>query len=348
MGGGMRWLKAVILLCLLVSEARPAAAAVRGAAWIVVDARSGRVLSASNPDRPLPPASLTKMVTAQVVAERARPDAVLRISAAAAHAQADRIRWPLGMRFTVDEVLHGLLMESSNGAAIALAEHVAGSPSAFTALMNAKARALGAASSHFLNPHGLDAPGQFASARDLAAIARGLLKVPALAEIVRTGTFTLTWQGGLTTFHNNNRFLASYAGSIGVKPGYTTLAGNCLAAAAERGGKTIVTVVLNSSSVTEDAVTLMNQAFRDLGVAGAPSTTSEPAPEPTETSGLAFDPRPDPHSIIVVAPPEEHEVVPVRDNRVPSPAGVAIVFLVSGFVSVRRRKNGRLRRPSTR
>ncbi len=311
--------------------------AIAGQAWILVDDTTGSMMASSNPDRALPPASLTKMVTAQVVAERAKLDDFITISESVSNAEADRVKWPLGMRFTVEDVLHGLLMESSNGAAIALAQHVAGSVRAFAIMMNEKARALGATSSTFVNPHGLDAPSQLATPRDLAKIARGLLRVPRLREIVRTDNYKLTWHGGLATFHNNTRFLSQYPGAIGVKPGYTTRAGNCLAAAAERGGKTLIAVVMNSTSVTEDASKLMDQGFAQLGVAPYdPAARDEGVDGPAPVFDASVtDPSPAP-----LASPAA-EITPsvrVADSRMPSPAGTLLVFAVSGLVTVRRRK----------
>src|SRR5437588_6297896 len=131
----------------------------------IADPTNGRLLYGKRADTPLPAASLLKMVTAILVAERLRPDVVLTISAAAGHARDDQIAWRQGATFTVDQVLHGMLMESSNGAAIALAQRIAGSLPAFARLANARAAQLGATHTKIVDPSGLDAPGQPADAR---------------------------------------------------------------------------------------------------------------------------------------------------------------------------------------
>jgi D-alanyl-D-alanine carboxypeptidase (penicillin-binding protein 5/6) len=328
-------LLAVFLLVAGLVSAGPASSAElpHGLSWIVTDATTGDVLAERDADRPRPPASLAKIVTALVVIEQASLEDTVTISPAAAHAEADRLAWPLGRTYTVEQILYGMLMESSNGAAIALADHVAGSSAAFAELMTVTAAAVGATHSHFVTPNGLDAPGQAASARDLAAAARALLQNETLARIVRTSRYTVPWLGGPATFHNSNRFLASYPGSVGVKPGYTRAAGNCLAAAATRGDKTLIAVVLNSPSVTEDASTLIDEGFARLHVDAEPIILPEDEPSPSETDA---EPAPVPVYSDVLA---QDEVAPVRirDSRAPSPAGTVIVLAVSGFIVRRRR-----------
>jgi D-alanyl-D-alanine carboxypeptidase (penicillin-binding protein 5/6) len=284
-------------------------------------------------DRPRPPASLAKMITALVVTEHTRLDDLLTISSTAAHAEADRLAWPLGMTFTVEQVLHGMLLESSNGAAVALAEQVAKTPAAFSRLMNDKARSIGATNSHFVTPNGLDAPGQASTARDLALIARVLLQNEVLARIVQTATYDVPWLGGPATFHNSNRFLATYAGAIGVKPGYTQTAGNCLAAAATRGGRTLVAVVLNSTSVTDDATSLMNDGFTRLNIKETPAALD---PEPSFTISEA-DSEPAPAANYVLTTHQVARPIRINDSRRPSVGGMLIVFSVCGIVIRRRR-----------
>jgi len=238
----------------------------------IVDPTNGRLLYGKQADTPLPAASLLKMVTAILVSERLRADDTVTISAAAGHARDDQIAWRQGATFTVDQVLHGMLMESSNGAAIALAQRIAGSLPAFARLANARAAQLGATHTKIVDPSGLDAPGQHASAYDLALIASAFLKIPWLAHVAVTKTYSMPWPDGTTaTIGNLDRFVTSYPGAVGVKNGYTSVAGNCVAAAATQGGKTLVVVVLNAKHVYETAARLMNAGF-----ATATITTWEP------------------------------------------------------------------------
>ena len=228
----------------------------------IVDPTNGRLFYGKRPDTPLPAASLLKMVTAILVAERLRPDDVVTISPAAGHARDDQIAWRQGATFTVDQVLHGMLMESSNGAAIALAQRVAGSLPAFARMANARAAQLGATHTRIVDPSGLDARGQHASARDLALMASAFLRIPWLAHVAVTKNYSLPWPDGTTArFGNLDRFVNAYPGAVGVKNGYTSLAGNCVAAAATHGGKTLIVVVLNASHVYDSAARLMDAGF---------------------------------------------------------------------------------------
>ncbi len=278
------------------AHARPRPAA---SAWIVVDNATGKVLASHQPDLPLHPASTTKMLTAQVVLDHARLDEIVVIGANAANAQADHMRWPLGARFTVEQMLHGMLMVSSNGAAIALAEHISGTVQNFTHLMRFKARGLGITESTWNTPEGLDTEGQLATSRDLATVARNLLTYPVLARIARTRTYDMPWPGGRTRLVARNHFLTHYRGAIGVKPGYTTLARNTLAAAAERNGRVLIAVVMRTPSPTSDAAMLLDEHFarsapkqekRRLKLFFAAAGAPEPVQEVAEAALVPFEP----------------------------------------------------------
>jgi D-alanyl-D-alanine carboxypeptidase (penicillin-binding protein 5/6) len=240
----------------------------------VLDPRSGRLLYDLAADVPVPPASLAKMIVALLAAERLTPVEPVRISRAAARARADTLLWREGASFSVETLLHGMLMESSNGAAIALAERLAGSIAAFGPMADARAAALGATRSRFVDPSGLDAPGQYSTAHDLAVLAWAVLREPRLAAIVRTRAYPVSWPDGTTVvFHARNGFLRRYPGAIGVKNGFTSAAGNCVAAAAIRGGVVLVAVVMNDRLVYDDAARLMDLGF---GLAPASPATGDP------------------------------------------------------------------------
>ena len=249
----------------------------------IMDPTNGKLLYGKSADKPLPPASLLKMITAILVAERLQPDDTVRISAAAGHARDDQIAWREGATFSVDQVLHGMLMESSNGAAIALAQKMFGSMATFARAADARAQEIGATHTHIVDPSGLDAGGQHSSARDLALIASAFLKIPWLAHVAVTKSFTLPWpDAGAARFANLDRFVTSYPGAVGVKNGFTSYAGNCVAAAATRGGKTLIVVVLNGTHVYDAAARLM-----DAGFATATIGTWSPDPLPVEVAPVS-------------------------------------------------------------
>ena len=216
-------------------------------------------------DSPRANASTTKMVTALVVARRGDLDETVLVSPAAAATGGGGLDLRPGDRFTVAELLYALLLSSSNDAAVALAEHTAGSERAFVARMNSLARDLGARGSHFVTPHGLDVPGHYSTARDLARIALAVLRSPVLSEIVATPSTSITGRDGAVRLVNTNPLLESYEGAIGVKTGYTSGAGDVLVAAAERAGRRLIAVAMDSESAAADAAALLDYGFRVLG-----------------------------------------------------------------------------------
>ena len=246
---------------------------------IVVD-EDGTVLWARNARDRYPNASTTKMVTALLVSRATDPTEVVTVSSGAASIGGGGLDLTAGDTFTVDALLHALLLDSSNEAAQALAEHVAGSGTEFVADMNRYVRSIGAGRSHFANPHGLDAEGHYSSAADLATIGAEVLRDRYLARIVRTSEATIPTPRGSATFENRNELLEGYDGAIGIKTGRTLGAGYVLVAAAERGDHRVITVAMNSFDVFGDSATLLDWGFArlrrldrrgDLIEAGAPA-----------------------------------------------------------------------------
>ena len=209
-------------------------------------------------------ASTTKMATALIVARRTRPDEVVTVSPEAASTGGGGLDLHAGERFSVRDLLYALLLTSSNDAAVALAEHVSGTEKAFVARMNALAAATGARDTHFVNAHGLDHPGHFSTARDLALFADRLLAVPSLAAIVGTAQATIDGPAGGLLIENRNPLLESYRGAIGVKTGFTDDAGDVLVAAARRAGRRLIAVAMGSTNAAADARRLLDYGFRTL------------------------------------------------------------------------------------
>lgn len=246
-----------------VSRAATQEPEVSCAACVVVDDR-GRVLFERNASVSRANASTTKMVTALIVRERASLTDEVVISGTANAVGAAAVDLPQGRGYTVEELLHALLMASSNEAAVALAEHVAGSEPAFVRLMNQLAQERGWRGTSFVTSHGLDTPGHYSTARDLAEIGAEVLDDPVLAAIVRTRTATVTGGGGTVSLSNRNLLLDSYNGAIGIKTGFTALAGNVLVAAARRSGRTVIAVAMGSVDSFEDSAALLDLGFARL------------------------------------------------------------------------------------
>ena len=220
--------------------------AVPGAqAAIVVDARDGTVMFAKRPDSERSIASTTKLMTALLALERARPRDVFTAPAYDALPAESRINLRAGERMTVRDLLEALLLESANDAAVALAEGVSGSREAFVEEMNARAAELGLEHTSYANPIGLDEAGNHSSARDLASLTRVLLRRPRFARIVDMPEAEL--ESGLRprVVANRNDLIAAYPWVSGVKTGYTAQAGNVLVGSANGpGGVRVISVVL--------------------------------------------------------------------------------------------------------
>jgi D-alanyl-D-alanine carboxypeptidase (penicillin-binding protein 5/6) len=207
---------------------------------------------------PLPNASTTKIVTALVVVESVSMAEQVDVSEEAAATPDGYLALQAGDVLPVEDLLHGLLMASSNDAAVALAEHVAGSEEAFVERMNETAEDLGATGTHFETSHGLDVPGHASTAADLARFAAALLSEPQLARIVAATDYTL---GDGTAITNSNPLLESYEGANGVKTGMTAAAGEVLVASAQRSGLTVIAVALGSPDASADAARLLDFGF---------------------------------------------------------------------------------------
>ncbi|HWA13629.1 MAG TPA: serine hydrolase [Burkholderiales bacterium] len=223
----------------------------------------GRDLWAGHPDARLPPASLTKIMTALVVLEDYRPDEVVTIGPAAAAATGTRLHVRAGDRLKVSSLLSAMLMVSANDACAALATHVAGTAEAFVARMNERAAQLGLANTRFENPCGFDAAGHYASARDLATLANAAMRRAEFAAIVARETGKVTSADGRRTWtlKNRNALVGTYAPAIGIKTGYTGRAGKCLVALAEKDGARVLVVMLAAKSRWWDTIGLIERAF---------------------------------------------------------------------------------------
>jgi D-alanyl-D-alanine carboxypeptidase (penicillin-binding protein 5/6) len=190
-------------------------------------------------------ASITKIMTALVVMERATPNEIVRVAGPAPAIGEATIGLRAGERLTVRELLTAMLVESANDAAFALAYHVGdGSISRFVSLMNAKAQELGLADTRFARPDGLDAAGHYSSARDIFKLARVAMRKPLFRELVRIRRATVAGR----PIVNRNDLLSSYPGTFGVKTGHTIGAGWSQVAAARRAGVTIYAVLLGGAS----------------------------------------------------------------------------------------------------
>ena len=241
---------------------------------VLMEASTGKIIYEKDADLPLPPASVTKVMTLLLVMEaidagKLKYDDMISASAHACSMGGSQIYLKEGEQMSVDDLLKSVVIASANDAAVALAEQVAGSEEAFVALMNKRAEELGMKNSHFENTNGLDdtVTNHTCSARDIAIMSRELLKHEKITEYskiwmttVRNGEFGLT---------NTNRLVRFNEGATGLKTGSTAKAGFCISATAERGGMHLIAVIMGSS--TRDlrnsaATTLLNYGFSNYAL----------------------------------------------------------------------------------
>lgn len=224
---------------------------------------NGKTFREQNADKRRPPASLTKIMTALIVLERARLDDLVTVSRAAAGETGSRVGVRRGERFRVRDLLAASLIASANDATRALADHVAGSQPAFVQLMNERAESLGLGDTRFSNVCGHDQKGLYTTARDLVILTERALRIPAFADLVAQRSLRIQTATGRRTiaFHNVNRLIGRYAGARGVKTGTTPNAGQCLVAVAERDNIRVFLVLMHSRKRWQQAPALLDAGF---------------------------------------------------------------------------------------
>ncbi len=235
---------------------------------LLFDVHDGRVMWERNPGQQLPIASLTKMMTALVVVDKAKPNAHVLITREATRFTGSGVgELPVGKRVPLRPLLYGLLLPSGNDAAIALALHVARSQTRFVAMMNNRAHQMGLSCTHFTTVSGILDRGNHSCAADLAVLAHAMLRNKLLAKIVRTRNAVLPFpiKSHRIWLNNNNPLeIGRYPGIDGVKTGFTDPAGLCIVATARRGRHWLGVVLLHSENWTTQAEQLLDAGFQKL------------------------------------------------------------------------------------
>ncbi len=254
-----------LLACAIGFAQKPT---VKAKSAILMEASNGQVLYEKNAHQKLPPASLTKIMTALIVLERCDLDEVVTASENAVNTQPSSMNLRVGEQVKVRDLLYAIMLRSANDASVALAEHVAGSVEAFAELMNARAKELGATNTNFTNPHGLHHPDHYSTAYDLALIARKAMENETLRQIVaeRYHIVERSINQDDLWMVNKAKFLQMYPFAEGLKTGYTRPAGFCFAGSASKDGRRLITVVLNSDQREQDTIALMEHGFNDWTV----------------------------------------------------------------------------------
>ena len=257
---------AVLAFLLLVLPARasePFTVAAKGA--VLIDGASGRVLFGQNENAMLPMASTTKVMTTLLALENSALSDQVTAGKNAYGVTGTSLYLSEGETLSMEHMLYGLMLRSGNDAAVAVAEHIAGSVPAFADMMNAKAEALGI-DAHFVNPHGLDAEGHQISALGLALLFREAMKNEDFRTITATQRKVIPWVGNeySRVLENKNKLLKTYEGATGGKTGFTGKAGRCLVFSAKRDGLELIGAVLNCPTWFDTATQLLDWGFENF------------------------------------------------------------------------------------
>lgn len=241
-----------------LSQARDGVPAIQASAAAVVDGDTGALIWGKNPHESLPPASMTKMMTALITLQHGNLDRVVTSGVDASAMPGDSV---MGLhaseRLSLHDLLYGLLVPSGDDAALVIARAVGGSEANFVAEMNREAARLGLTETHFANPHGLDAPGHLSSPYDEIVIARAAMRYPLFRQIVATKHVVLRgkWVYDLT---NTNYFLGRRQGVIGIKTGTTDLALHAITVAEEVNGHLLYVTVMHTPNYVPDVTALLD------------------------------------------------------------------------------------------
>lgn len=237
---------------------------------ILIEASTGRVIWEKDADVRHYPASMTKMMTGILALEKLPPKADVVISPNAAATEDCPLEIVAGECLSADNIITGMLMESDNGAAVAIAEAVDGSVSQFVQRMNERAQEIGMSNTHFVNPNGLTEANHYSTARDMAKLARFAMNNKKFREIVSTKNQVIHWEVPARQqklAENTNKLLANYNGMNGIKTGWTEAAGGCLAASARRNGVELIAIVMQTPGPDDrfaDARKLLDYGFKQV------------------------------------------------------------------------------------
>ena len=239
---------AVLCLCLTLKGTALAGTEpeVKALGAVLMEAESGRVLWEKNAEAPLPNASTTKIMTCLIALESGMLDDTVTVSPNAASKPETRMGLSAGEKIKLRDLLYPMMLESANDAAVAVAEHIAGSEEEFCDMMDERALEIGATDTDFETANGLDRDGHHSTAMDMALITAYALENEDFREIISAPLATVKSDRRTYTVANKDRLLKEYDGAIGVKTGFTGLAGQCFVGAAKRDGMTLISVVLGS------------------------------------------------------------------------------------------------------
>lgn len=245
-----------------LGESVEAFSSVSAQSYVLMNADSGEILSQNQANQSLPMASTTKIMTCIVALENGDLQSEVTVSPKAVGVEGSSIYLTSGEKLTLAELLYGLMLESANDAAVAIAIHISDTVEDFVALMNEKASQLGLCNTHFMNPNGLQADGHYSTAKDLSVLMGYCMNNPQFAEISATKTKTISAPGGKNRFlSNHNKLLRTYEDCVAGKTGFTKSAGRCLVTCAEKDGVRLICTTLGAPNDWNDHKNLFEYGF---------------------------------------------------------------------------------------
>lgn len=251
-----------VVLLLFIFPLRVYALDVSAQSACVIASDSAQIVWAKNEQEKAPMASTTKIMTAILASEYDGWEEQVRISQNAQNQEGSKIYLTAGSSMNLYDLTCGMLLNSGNDAAMAIAEHIGGSSEEFALLMSEKAKKIGAKNTQFKNPNGLDEEGHYSTAYDLALMGRELMNNAELAKIVGTKNMKLDSTDGTQIFlKNHNKMLWNYEGANGIKTGFTKASGRCLVSSAERDGMRLIAVTINAPDDWNDHKKLLDYGF---------------------------------------------------------------------------------------
>ncbi|MCM1544908.1 MAG: D-alanyl-D-alanine carboxypeptidase [Ruminococcus sp.] len=235
---------------------------------ILINGETGEVVFEKDADARRSMASTTKIMTAVLAAESGRMYDTVNVTAEMTGAEGTSIGLKSGYKLSLYDLVYGMMLESGNDAANAVAIFLAGDVQSFAKLMNSKAKQIGMTETNFVTPSGLDDDNHYTTARDMATLGAYAMKNPLLRQICSTKSKRIDFiEPDLrVTFSNHNRLLRSYDGAIGIKTGFTKKSGRCLVSAAERNGVTFIAVTLSAGDDWNDHKKMFDEAFSTVQV----------------------------------------------------------------------------------
>lgn len=231
---------------------------------VVINAQTRQILYNDNAYEKKGMASTTKIMTAIVALENASTNDIITVSANAQNQEGSSIYLRAGDKITLEDLLYGLMLNSGNDAAVAIAEGVGESTEEFVKMMNSKAKEIGCKDTHFKNPNGLSDPEHYSTAYDMALIMAYAMENETFSKIVSTKEYQIKNDSSVTYLKNHNKLLWQYEGCIGGKTGFTKITGRCLVSCAEKDGIRIIAVTLNDRDDWRDHKNLFEYAFDKL------------------------------------------------------------------------------------